>query len=259
MNPFGSPGKRKRRPFARGRKRERKRRSKPKAKPRARPKRKPKRNPRVGPRAEKGGTGFWPTRFVYVISIRRAREAACRMRLNAIEPLVRRWRGVDGRKLGPPPPKMTRGKMGCYASHKRIWRDVSRLPAGSVAMVLEDDADLRATRRTAQRIQRALDQLHARHKGWDVLYLARNRRRRKNLRPAGPGLVVPGESWGMFAYMIRPKGAIKLLNHPKSKAMTQPCDVVMSTMGIHGRLNLFAMTPCLCKCVGYRSDTANIK
>uniref|UniRef100_A0A6C0BQN9 Glycosyl transferase family 25 domain-containing protein n=1 Tax=viral metagenome TaxID=1070528 RepID=A0A6C0BQN9_9ZZZZ len=198
---------------------------------------------------------------IYGISIRKDRKERFLKRLGTLRKYVKGIHGVNGITLKPrqgcaPGCKLRRGQIGCFFSHRQIWR---RMLAANhpIACVFEDDVTFYA--HFPQRVIQAIKYLNRHQPKWDVLYLGRNYKKRKNLKKVGPGLVVPGYSWGMFAYIISHRGARKLLKHKHTQQLRVPCDVLLANLGLQGYLNNFALFPCACGYLTLGSDTNRIR
>jgi len=198
---------------------------------------------------------------IYGISIRPKRKANFLKRIGTLRRHVKVVLGVNGATLKPrhscaPGVTLTRGQIGCFCSHRQIWKKI--LKAGHrYACIFEDDVSFRPG--FVQRTLQAVTYLSKHKPQWDVIYLGRNPKNRHNKGSAGPGLVVSGESWGMFAYLVSRRGVRKLLAHAKVQKFTCPCDVLLSNLGLQGHLNCYALTPCVCGYQRLGSDTRGIK
>ena len=105
---------------------------------------------------------------------------------------------------------LSRGGLGCYMSHVRVWRRVVQL--NRPAIVLEDDVQLFPSFKS--RIQKALAELPH---DWGMLYLANLVPRdivKKSEHEYGKHIVrLSGNYWGTYAYAISPSAAHILLLH----------------------------------------------
>lgn len=125
--------------------------------------------------------------------------------------------GADGR----PAPTLTRGEVGCYASHLTLWRRIAQGRYGAPTLICEDDIGL------AQDFVDVLDAtLRSVDEGWDIIRLSvlSNRVVWPVCRiPEGYDLVryskVPVR---LGAYLISEQGARKLL---KPGLRTRPVDI----------------------------------
>ena len=209
---------------------------------------------------------LWPAPHMFVISIRPHRLIPLKQQLRGLARYVHSWKGVDGHRLNRrnliksdqmnSKSKLKRGEMGCFLSHKRIWQTVAKRKP-HFAFVMEDD--MRWTRgyvHARGAIARAVAQVSKADPNWDLLILGRNPRKRKNLERVGKDVVRTSDFWGMFAYLIRPKGARKLLLDSRTKGLLVPCDVLVSRMNKERVLRVYAMSPEACTYhTLYKSDT----
>jgi len=197
----------------------------------------------------------------FVISIRPERALLFRKRMKQILPFMRSSSGVDGRNLnmdslslqGRVKKKMKRGVVGCFMSHRRIWKWVLENKCKK-ALIMEDDAVLL---RPFISINKALNVLNLLDSDWDILLLGRNPRKCQNGKEVAKGLFRTGPFWGMFAYIISQKGVQKLL--PLSTFIHKPVDVLVSDLAQEGILNVYALTPETMSYVKeFKSDTFRI-
>ena len=215
------------------------------------------------------GDPLWPTKDVFVISIRESRMLAFQKRMKPIVPLVRSWSGVDGQKLDlatlrrkgllAEMANMKRGEVGCFFAHRRIWQHVADTQI-SHALVMEDDATwaMKYTRARAL-VTLKLAQLNQSHPNWDILLLARSPGLRRNKDTILPGVVKTGPFYGLFAYVVSSRGARKLVNDNGVKMPCIPVDCVVSEMAAAGTLEVFALYPEACSYnKKLESDTSGI-
>jgi GR25 family glycosyltransferase involved in LPS biosynthesis len=211
----------------------------------------------------------WPTNDVFVISIREERKRHFQTRMKQIVRLVRSWSGVDGERLHLPTlmregllakdAQLKRGQVGCFFSHRFIWQYVAdnNIP---YALVMEDDAKWAKRYKDARRlVTRKLAYLNQYQPNWDILLLARSPIKRKNLYRVTAGIRKTGPFFGLFAYIVSSRGALKLMNDNRVKTPCEPVDVVVSDMAAEGTIEVFALVPEAC---GYltslESDTDGI-
>ena len=118
---------------------------------------------------------------------------------------------------------------------------------------MEDDAKWAkgGYRKARALVTNKLEYLNQRHPTWDILLLARSPRLRKNQCIVAPGVVKTGPFFGLFAYVVSRRGALKLLNDNGVKVPCEPVDVVVSNMAVAGTLEVFALSPPACK---YRTE-----
>ena len=182
--------------------------------------------------------------------------------MKPIVPLVRTWSGVNGERLNLVTLKkkgllaneaeLTRGQVGCFFSHRLIWRRVAdnEIP---YALVMEDDAKWARGRYPKARalVTKKLEYLNQMYPTWDILLLARSPRLHKDQCRVGTGVVKTGPFWGLFAYVVSRRGALKLLNDNGVKVPCEPVDVVVSDMAVAGTLEVVALSPAACT---YRTE-----
>lgn len=205
---------------------------------------------------------------MYVITIRKWRKKKCQERLGSLASYVKWWGGVNGeqlpsiqelkrQKIITDNPSLNRGKVGCYKSHQLMWKKIVQSQA-PMALILEDDVALRITPTILTRITKGLQEIQH-HSSWDVFLLARNHRRAENQQSVGKHTVRTGSFWGLFAYVVSLKGAEKLLQL-SDQTIHLPIDVLVSRLGLKGKLNVFALKKSICQ-VDYscKSDTTHIK
>jgi len=207
----------------------------------------------------------WPSDFkaAFSISVRPLRWQGMQTRLGPWASKVQLWSGTNGQSIdvsqwsrsGKSSPGCTlkRGQLGCYDSHVRVWQHIVRnkIP---MALIMEDDANIRYIKAHEQRINNTLAELKRLGTRWDMLYIGRsNGRSRKTISPT---LNVPQGCGGLFAYVVTTKGAEIMLKH--ASPYTIPVDVMVSNLHDRGTLNAVAMSPPLCYVVPVRSDTEGI-
>ena len=201
---------------------------------------------------------------VYVISIKDDRRNKAKQQFRTIQHLVRSWSGVHGGHLDLKQlisqnvlqhnHTLRRGEIGCFLSHKQIWEQVTR-----PTLILEDDATLPVNWLTCGLISEALVALKGQR--WDMLLLARNPRRMKTLRSnVKPPLVRPKFWCGLFAYIVSPEGARKMLTLPQVQSLSSVAvDTVLSHAGVPGDILIFALKTNLCSFHRWGSDTREIQ
>jgi GR25 family glycosyltransferase involved in LPS biosynthesis len=198
---------------------------------------------------------------IYGISIRAKRKAAFLKRIGTLKQHVKAIVGVNGASLKPqhscaPKIKLKRGQIGCFCSHRQIWKQIIKA-RHRYASVFEDDVQFKSG--FIKKTLNAVRYVSKHYPAWDVIYLGRNYKNRHNKASIGPSLVVAGASWGMFGYLISLRGVKKLLAHSSVQKFTAPCDVLLSKLGLAGYLNSYAISPCICQYLTLGSDTRNIK
>jgi len=207
----------------------------------------------------------WPEKLstIFVITIRMARWKECQKRLQHLSPLLTKWQGTNGGQINKTKWKkekrytnlrLSRGQMGCYDSHRRIWAHVveKKIP---YVLILEDDANLQP-HKIGKEIQTALEELEHYDPEWELFYLSRSRLKYPIERIVTPHVAVPRAiSWGCFAYVLSLRGAEILLK--SSSPMRHSLDNYVSRMSQSMRAytiypNLFFVTDVV-------SDTNRIK
>jgi GR25 family glycosyltransferase involved in LPS biosynthesis len=210
------------------------------------------------------GPWFPELQHGYVISIRKKRWRLAYERFVAIRSYIQLLEGTNGVDIDKikwlqqgkilSNCRLKRGQLGCFDSHRRAWSKIvnSKFPFG---LILEDDADFHPQKKHVyKKINKALDQLKLIDSDWDILFLARSIKKQKNISLVAPGLVIPGKSWGLFAYVISQNGARKLFE--KSLPFKIPVDEYVSDRT--PELKKYALWPSLCYVKEVRSDTRNI-
>lgn len=208
----------------------------------------------------------WPEilRNAYVISIRPERLQGFQDRVGPLMRYVTTFGGIDGRSVDvedlkkrnkyKPSSKwneLTRGEIGCFLSHKAVWKKFLEGSA-SHACIMEDDLDLRPRRVIVEHIQTALQELAAVGRQWELLFLSRNPGLISGSRSVTPHCMTAGRAWGLFFYVLSRSGAKKLLQ--ASATITQAADIYTSTI-----LNGLVLYPRVCSIVAGNSDTIGIK
>jgi glycosyl transferase, family 25 len=139
---------------------------------------------------------------------------------------------------GQPPPNLTKGEIGCYASHLSVWHRVAAGHYPDVTLICEDDI------RLPDNFQAVLDAaLASAPEGWDVIRLsAPSRRTTWPIRQICDGhrLVQYSKIPTLLgAYLISRRGAQKLL---KPGLRTRPVDLDMARSW-ELDLNLYGVDP----------------
>lgn len=150
---------------------------------------------------------------------------------------------------------MTRGELGVYDSHRRIWNEIVSLQL-PMALVLEDDADLRYSEQSTQVIRGGLDTCKEFKFEWDIIYLGHNLNYETEMITGELGL--PFHCQGLFTYLVSLKGARKLLELTKPPIM-KPIDVTLGDLADELKLVALAIEPRLCYVVAVSSSTVSIK
>lgn len=203
---------------------------------------------------------------IHVISIRPPRLLACLKRLDDWANRASVLIGTHGHdinvdqwiKTGKYRPNgrdvLTRGQLGCFDSHRRVWQKVLENDS-DYAMVLEDDANLRPAdhQQITAVIEHAFSELP---NGFDFLYLARNPAIAEVKKRLSPTLVIPGKTWGLMAYILSKRAAYFLLH--LSQTMRVAVDLFVSQQGL-SKLRAYAIDPIPFVTVKVVSDTLSIK
>lgn len=208
----------------------------------------------------------WPELFqiCYVITIREYRWERCKQRLASIYHTLQKWDGTVGLTINRKRwiergilrnETLRRGQLGCYDSHRRIWKNIidKQIP---YAVVLEDDVDLQPKRHN-KIIGEAIQQLQSIDPTWEFLYLSRSVYLLNNKRQFTSHIVRPAESYGCFAYCVSLKGAQKLWD--RSYPIREALDLYVSRQITEGIVNGYAIWPNLFFVTTMNSDTATIR
>ena len=117
----------------------------------------------------------------------------------------------DKWNLGPEEPNswwsrpVTPGEVGCSISHWKAWEEVAQ--SKGPCIILEEDF----------KVQRPLSDVTSmgisKDVSWDLAYLGRNKINADAVeKEAGTGWVKPSPSYNCHAYLLKPEGAVLLLN-----------------------------------------------
>ncbi len=218
----------------------------------------------TGPPLDKEPLPWFPEiQSTWAISIRPQRWLGMQARMGPWAPHVHHFAGTNGHVINANQWMregkaaygcvLNRGQLGCYDSHVRIWETMVRLRT-DMALILEDDANIRHTRAMYQQIRQGLDEAKRLNLPWQLFYLGRSRTD-IHLKHS-PTLVKPKGCCGLFAYILTLSGAETLLKHARPYRL--PVDVLVCNLHDSGRLNAIALEPKLCYVVPVRSDTRHI-
>ena len=208
----------------------------------------------------------WPFKQIFVISIRQSRLLRCLKRLGRLSQYVTIIPACHGEYIDhaqwassiTPHCKLRRGQLGCMESHCRVWRYLVEHNVQQ-ALVLEDDASLRPTAVVCRQLLRSQTDWQ-RHSSYDIVCLGRSDVKRLNGAIITQRLVVSGEFYGLFAYMITRVAALKLLRHPGVQRFSEPVDTLVSALGKEGYLQILACEPPVCEVIASTwSDTNQIR
>jgi glycosyl transferase, family 25 len=132
-----------------------------------------------------------------------------------------------------PDSKLTRGELGCFKSHVRVWEKIvkERIPE---ALVFEDDANLQGVNIITE-VEACRSRLPA---GWHVAFLGVNYFQKEN--DVNECFLKQKEgSFGAHAYVITLGGAGKLLQAVGRKGFAMPVDIFLSSGACECRYFLF--------------------
>jgi GR25 family glycosyltransferase involved in LPS biosynthesis len=201
----------------------------------------------------------WPFELLpmYVISMRPERYNGMIQRMQNWAPLLTLFPATDGRKIDYGVWKhrlnttdvLTRGRIGCYESHVRVWKCIvdSRLPH---ALVLEDDANIVYTQDTIDRLQQMIRELE--HVEWDIVYIG-NVQLHPFKRQVSEHLYEMSNWEGTYTYYINQNCARIFYEYafPIEKAV----DIYMAELFQKHNLKALALVPPLNYVVPVDSDT----
>jgi glycosyl transferase family 25 len=218
------------------------------------------------------GTWFLQMSNIYVISIRQARYKACVQRMGSLAKYISKVDSVNGSMLHIPTlvkqrilksqPKyynrdyLRRGQIGCFMSHINAWNKLLK-SENEYAFIVEDDVNINGENKQQYTlIQRAFDQIKALNMKWDLLYIGRNSQLCKVRKKVSTNLIVPGMTWGLFAYVINRHAAAELLKH--AYPLSEAVDTWLTCKHNQNRIKMLAIQPIVCSVIPVISDTANI-
>uniref|UniRef100_A0A8D2LTN3 Cerebral endothelial cell adhesion molecule n=1 Tax=Varanus komodoensis TaxID=61221 RepID=A0A8D2LTN3_VARKO len=124
---------------------------------------------------------------------------------------------------------LTKGEVGCFLSHHRVWQEVRVARGLERSIVLEDDVRFEAYFK--KRLLRLMAEVEQVQLDWDLIYLGRKQVNSEDEAPVEDvrNLVVPEYSYWTLAYVISQQGAQKLLDaQPISKML--PVDEFLPIM-----------------------------
>lgn len=208
------------------------------------------------------GSTQWPSHIpIYVISINPTRQQRFKQRFRGGE--VNFWAGTHGKTMDIGKLKrdgvlmtneLTRGEIGCYDSHQRLWEFMvkSNIP---MAIICEDDVNLTGDSNQSQYFNTLLSELS--NTNYDILFLSW-------FRPSGGSSVTSHthSQWcfhQLWAYLITLDGSKKLLSDNRVKQMHVPVDVAMWESHTRNNVRNLVAFPPICLTVGEYSDTRNIR
>lgn len=152
---------------------------------------------------------------------------------------------------------LSRGQLGCFHSHVRLWREMVRKKWKRV-LICEDDAGIyqnKTTREYLQKLQRQVRRVQ-----YDLLMLGHHNRkpRGRNTKCIHGHIEEAPDGIGLFAYVLTLNGARKLLG-TKIKPYRVPVDHFISQCIRKKKLRVLRVRPALCFVVPVTSDTIGIK
>jgi glycosyl transferase family 25 len=207
----------------------------------------------------------WPSEIkaAFAISMRTQRWQGMQARLGSWANRVKLWNATNGNSISvrswiaqkkTVSTMLTRGQLGCYDSHVRLWRHIVKMEI-PLTLIMEDDANVRHHPSTLDTMTRALEGTKKVKPDFDLLYLGRQRS--NDISRYNSLLVRPRGCCGLFAYILTLSGAKKLIQ--KCDPYRVPVDVLVGQLSDQGFLHCVAVTPRMCWVVPVRSDTAGIK
>jgi hypothetical protein len=203
----------------------------------------------------------WPGEIkgAFAISIRPERYQALKQRLGPWQKYVRLFGGTNGHHINRRQwakkvrGNFKRGEIGCYDSHVRLWQKVATM--NGPVLILEDDAALFYNQQTSQRFRHLFDEITKKNPKWDLIYLGHYGDMLAGA-PVAPGLHAAKVWQGLFAYIIKPEAARKLVQG--AWPMRSPSDVYVGSFISRGVLHALRAEPRFCFVVTRNSDTAGI-
>ena len=207
------------------------------------------------------GSTQWPLDIpVYVISINDSRQMSFKRRFRYPATI---WPGTNGRAMDINKIRregyllsnhLTRGEIGCYDSHVRLWESLVRSNT-QMAIICEDDVNLTGDSKQCQYLNTLLSEFKT--TGSDLMFLSW-------FRPAGgnPITTYTRKQWcfnQLWGYLVTLSGLKKLLNDKRVRKMHVPVDVAIWESHSRGVVRNLVAYPPLCLTVGERSDTRNIR
>ena len=208
-----------------------------------------------------GGSPQWPVSVpVYAISINSNRQDKFKRRF--LHPSTI-WAGTNGKTLDIGKLKresvlisnhLTRGEIGCYDSHLRLWEKLVR-DKTPMAIICEDDVNLTGDANQSSYLNTLLSEVKP--VPFDIMFLSW-------FRPAGGNTVTAHthQQWcfhQLWAYLVTQEGLKKILADVKVKKMHVPVDVALWDSHSRGVIRNVVAYPPLCLTVGEHSDTRGIR
>lgn len=129
-------------------------------------------------------------------------------------------------------PQMTRGMIGCYKSHYKVWDEIyaSGKPYG---LVFEDDAEM------DPQVYKKIEAIPEFPIDWDVMLLGYVRLANYE-RISLPGLMRVKDFWGLHGYLISRKGIAKMMLY-RDMPISLQIDIFMSKLATENKLTVYAI------------------
>jgi GR25 family glycosyltransferase involved in LPS biosynthesis len=166
---------------------------------------------------------------------------------------------------------LSRGEIGCFDSHRRLWQQIAQQPSSSsqvYTLILEDDVNLKADWLTYCYLNDILHQLKACSPAtvFDLIYLGRSRGTQGIYNRLTENIIIPSGPtiYGTFAYLITSQAARALLKYfeqYEKNAIVLPVDCFLSeAIFKHRIVQCCAVHPMLTDMRDYHdSDTLRIR
>lgn len=149
--------------------------------------------------------------------------------------------------------ELTKGAVGCYLSHVRVWEALLRDDGCNFYVVFEDDA-LIPPNNGANKFDLG-DAARTAPGGWDVLLLGYVRTTpHADAARDNAAFARVVHFWGTHAYVINKAGAAKALAGWKASGLTMQVDSAMSVLASHDALNVYARRTRLFYTTDFGSD-----
>lgn len=207
------------------------------------------------------GSPQWPLSIpIYAISINQVRQERFKQRFLHASTI---WEGTRGKNMDIGKLKregnlisnhLTRGEIGCYDSHLRLWEKLVR-DKTPMAIICEDDVNLTGDANQACYFNTLLSEVET--VPFDIMFLSW-------FRPAGGNTITTHthQQWcfhQLWAYLVTYEGLKKILSDVKVKKIHVPVDVALWESHSRGVIRNLVAYPPLCLTVGENSDTRGIR
>jgi len=126
-------------------------------------------------------------------------------------------------------PQMTRGMIGCYKSHYKVW-DAIYASGDPYGLVFEDDAMIDS---------QLYEKIPEFPPDWDVILLGHARLAEYEHVPY-PDLLLVQDFWGLHGYLISRKGIAKMMLY-RDIPISLQIDIFMSKLATEGKLIVYAV------------------